>query len=164
MAIIRLQNLSKASKSLPKFSFKIFTKPQLQNFYQTSTSKSRPKISFNFSAKPHLILTNFQPQHHYQTSALISWPKSRFKISTKSQPQNFDQTVVNTLLSISNTMTTSRSFELASSKSRVTSVKSTILGNPDDATTQNCLPQVKGRLEFFRKFTRPLVIVSYKGR
>ena len=67
-------NFDRNSKSRHYFeSFKILTKFQIQNLFQTS--KSRQKSSFKFYAKLQLILTNLQPQHHDQTSASMSWPK-----------------------------------------------------------------------------------------
>ena len=95
-----------ASESGPNFSFQISTKRLAQNVDQSLATKSRP----NFSLK---ILTKIQLQDFYQTSASKFLPKFSFKISTKLLPTRQSATV-----------TTSTSFELASSLTRVISIKS----------------------------------------
>ena len=93
-----------ALKSWPNFSFDDLTNIQLQNF--------RSSFSLN-------ILTKIQLQNLDQISASKSWPRIyfSFKIST-----NLSST--RSSASLSAMLTKSRSFELASSKARVTPVKS----------------------------------------
>ena len=104
------ETLSKAQRTRELSSF---IKVTAFKWHQNSTSKSLP----NFSFKILITASN-------NASTSIFWQIFRFKTSTKHHRQNLDQTVVNTFLSIS-TLTSSRSFALAFSKARVTSVKST---------------------------------------
>ena len=124
-------NQTSASKSWPNFSFKIF------DLTSNPASKFWPNFNFNWPIFSHKV-----------------WTKIYFKILTKSQPQSFEQQVYfkiltkpqvqycdqnsgstslpnlsfktsTELLSTLSSISTSRIFELASSKVRVTSVKST---------------------------------------
>ena len=129
-----LQNLDQASSSksqpnisiwLNLFIFKILTKPsfristkiQLHYLYKTSAAKYWPNSSFksclNFNFK---ILT--KPCAQSLNKSLALWPNLSFQICNKLLPTRSTS-------STSATVTTSRSFELASSHPRVTSIKFT---------------------------------------
>ena len=100
------------------FSLKILTKIQLQNLFKTS--KSWPNLSLKVLTKIYLkILTKLQLQQLDQNSGSKSLPNLSFKISTKLSSTR------SSVSTSSAALTTSRSFELASSGARVTSVKST---------------------------------------
>ena len=108
---LQLPNLDQiyGSKCWPIFCHKISNKLQPQNFDQIPASKSWPKINFK-------ILTKLQLQYRDQKQGSKSLPNFSFKISIKLLSTCFSA-------STSATLTTTRSFELASSKARVTSVK-----------------------------------------
>ena len=111
-----------ASKYQPNSSLKISTKLKPQKSASKSWSILSPNIVTNLLSFK--ISTKVQSQNLDQTS--ISWPKFRCEISTQPQLQNLDQTsLTRSSASTSATLTKSRSFDLASSKARVTSVKST---------------------------------------
>ena len=98
-----------ASVSRQRLDIITTTKHRQQNTDQTSVSKSRR--SFNLK-----ILTKLCAQN--QTKNLTLWPNFSFQICTKLSSTHFSA-------STSATVTTSTSFELASSHFRVTSIKST---------------------------------------
>ena len=98
-----------ASEYWPRFNFVTSTKHQQQNTDQTSASKSR--LNFNFK-----ILT--KPCAQSLNKSLTLWPNLRFHICNKLLPTRSSS-------STSATIKTSTSFELASSKARVTSIKFT---------------------------------------
>ena len=110
--IILQTHQNSASEFQPNFSFRILTKLLAQNVDQTWASKSWPNFSFKISTELQLqnlsldILNNLQRQNLYQTVA-----------NTHS--------MIILIIAKSATQTTSTSFELASSHTRVTSIKST---------------------------------------
>ena len=147
----RTQGLPAFTKRTAFKSYHKLVKIQPQNLNQTSASNSRPNFwnkmlvnlkpqNLNFCLK---ILTKLQLQNLDQISASKSWAKIYIKIWIKLQLQYCDQKQdrkalpnlsfkISTKLlsthssaSTSAALTTSRSFESASSKARVTSVNST---------------------------------------
>ena len=104
-------------KILTKPGFRISTKIQLHYLYKTSAAKywtnSCFKSCLNFNFK---ILT--KPCGQSLNKSLTLWPNLRFQICNKLLPTRSSS-------STSATVTTSTSFELASSKARVTSIKFT---------------------------------------
>ena len=104
-------------KILTQPSFRISTKIQLHNLYKTSATKcwtsSSFKILLNFNFK---ILTN--PYAQSLKKSLVLGPNVSSQICNKLLPTWSS-------LSTSATVTTSTSFELASSHARVTSIKFT---------------------------------------
>ena len=119
----QLQNLDQISASGPKLKFKILTKPsfiistkiQLHNHCMASAAKYCPNSSFKsrlyFNFK---ILT--KPCTRSLNKSLALWPNISFHICNKLLPTRSP-------LSTTATVTTSTSFELASSRARVTSIK-----------------------------------------
>ena len=98
----------------------------IQRQRRTSETKHDSNI-FAFNTPTYYLTWNMYQNHYTALKVIrfISWRKYGFKISTKHQLQNIDQIFVNTLFSINNRNTkTPRTFELALSKARVTSVKS----------------------------------------
>jgi len=131
---------SSKNKYWSNFVFRISTKHQLKNLNQTSASGLNFKILTKPSFRFNLNLNLNQP------SAAKYWPSFSFEISPELQLQNFDQTFCSkteqkfslmTKLWLPNLhltrfsaltsarVTTSTSFESASSHARVTSIKST---------------------------------------
>ena len=119
-----------SSESRPSIIFKISTKHQ--PLHKTWASKSWPNLASE--SRPRFILDST----FYKTSAEKNWPNSSFKILTKLFAQSLNKhlafwpnlgfQICNKLLptrSSSATVTTSTSFELASSHARVTSIKFT---------------------------------------
>ena len=104
-------------KILTKPGFRISTKLQLHYFFKTSAAKywtnSCFKSCLNFNFK---IMT--RPCAQSLNKSLILWPNLRFHICNKLLPTRSSS-------STSATIKTSTSFELASSKARVTSIKFT---------------------------------------
>ena len=94
---------------------KISTKLKLQNFDQTPASKPRPDSSLKVLTQVHL--QNLLHLHFDQNLGSEPLPCFSFKISIKLSTRSSALT--------SATLTTSNSFDLSSSKARVTSVKST---------------------------------------
>ena len=111
-----LQNIDHASISKSRPNISVSTKLRIQNIDQTKTSAAKywPNSSFksclNFNFK---ILTKLFAQS--LNKHLDFWPNLGFQICNKLLPTR----------SSSATVTTSTSFELASSHARVTSIKST---------------------------------------
>ena len=118
----KLQNLDQISACWLNLKFKIFTKPsfwispkiQFHNLCTISAAKKWPNSSFksclNFSFK---ILT--KPCAQCLNKSLAFWPNLSVQICNKLLPTRSSSAIV----------TTSTSFELASSHARVTSIKST---------------------------------------
>ena len=100
---------------LTKPCFRISTNSQVHNLKKISAANYWPNSCLK-------ILLELQHQNLDQT--LCSKSKQKFSFLTKPQPPNLQQIVANTIL-ISNSYTTSTSFELASSHTRVTSIKFT---------------------------------------
>ena len=114
----QLQNFNQTSASRLNLKFtilsRISTKIQLHNLYKTSATKYRPNSSFKFCLNFNFkILTKLFAQN--LNKHLDFWPNLGFQICNKLVPTR----------SSSATVTTSTSFELASSHARVTSIKFT---------------------------------------
>ena len=109
--------LSLKFKILTKPSFRISTKIQLHNLYKTSAAKCWTNSSFKIL--PELQLQNLdQPCAQSLNKSLALRPNLSFQICNKLLPTRSSSLT-------SATVTTSTSFELASSHARVTSIKFT---------------------------------------
>ena len=122
---IQLHELYKtsAAKCGTNSSFKILPELRLQNLDQDSTLPLQ-NISNKILTKFQLqMLPEFQLQNLDQTS--YSQSEQKFNFMTKPQLPNLQQTPTQSSSSTSATVTTLTSFELASSKARVTPIKFT---------------------------------------